>query len=155
MRVSQEAFPELMKRVLALKKEAEFSMHEKTTFLLFMIHCFQSLEDVMVRAVMLPLVSLPLWRNLSPGRLQLELRATPALEKHWKNLAKKDAKVCVVDLVDACAPLPPGRLRCPPVSQLTRATPPQRRLPSCQTTHRPRRAQRRGSSPRCATSSSA
>jgi intron-binding protein aquarius len=108
MRVSQEAFPELMKRVLALKKEAEFSMHEKTTFLLFMIHCFQSLEDVMVRAVMLPLVSLPLWRNLSPGRLQLELRATPALEKHWKNLAKKDAKVCVVDWLMHAPPSHPA-----------------------------------------------
>jgi intron-binding protein aquarius len=87
-----EAFPALMKRVLALKKQTEFSLYEKTTYLLFFIHCFQSLEDTMVRAVMLPLVSLPLWRNLSEGRLQLELRATPALEKHWKNLAKKDAK---------------------------------------------------------------
>ena len=43
-------------------------------------------------AQVLRLVSLPLWRALSPGRLQLELHAQPALAKKWKALQKKDAK---------------------------------------------------------------
>jgi intron-binding protein aquarius len=53
----------------------------------------QSLENEMVRPLVLRLVSLPLWRALSAGRLQLELHAQPQLAKHWKALAKKEAKV--------------------------------------------------------------
>jgi hypothetical protein len=40
----------------------------------------------------LKLVSLPVWHSLSPGRLQLELAAQPALAKRWKALLKKEAK---------------------------------------------------------------
>jgi hypothetical protein len=40
----------------------------------------------------LKLVSLPVWHSLSPGRLQLELAAQPALAKRWKTLLKKEAK---------------------------------------------------------------
>jgi intron-binding protein aquarius len=46
----------------------------------------------MVRSQVLPLVSLPLWRNISAGRLQLELKHNPSLEKHWRYLLKKEAK---------------------------------------------------------------
>lgn len=52
----------------------------------------QSLEDEMVRAQVLRVVSLPLWHALSPGRLQLELHAHEALARHWKTAAKKEAK---------------------------------------------------------------
>ena len=54
--------------------------------------CLQSLEDEAVRAQVLRLVSLPLWHTLSRGRLQLELHDQPQLAKHWKHLAKKEAK---------------------------------------------------------------
>jgi hypothetical protein len=57
------------------------------------LHPLQSLENEMVRPLVLKLVSLPLWRALSAGRLQLELHAQPQLAKHWKALAKKEAKV--------------------------------------------------------------
>lgn len=46
----------------------------------------------MVREQVLKLVSLPLWHNLSEGRLVLELHAHPALGKKWHRLAKKEAK---------------------------------------------------------------
>lgn len=52
----------------------------------------QSLEDEAVRAQVLRLVSLPLWHALSRGRLQLELHDQPQLAKHWKHLAKREAK---------------------------------------------------------------
>lgn len=45
-----------------------------------------------MRAQVLRLVSLPLWHSLSRGRLQLELHAQPQLAKHWRSLAKKEAK---------------------------------------------------------------
>ncbi|KAG2449906.1 hypothetical protein HYH02_000012 [Chlamydomonas schloesseri] len=90
----EDAFPGFFKRVLSLKdgREEEPKLHERTAYVLFMIRSFQSLEDEMVRAQVLRVVSLPLWHALSPGRLQLELHAHEALAKHWKAAAKKEAK---------------------------------------------------------------
>lgn len=45
-----------------------------------------------MRAQVLRLVSLPLWHALSRGRLQLELHDQPQLARHWKHLAKREAK---------------------------------------------------------------
>lgn len=58
----------------------------------------QSLEDELVRAQVLRLVSLPLWHALSRGRLQLELHDQPQLAKHWKHLAKKEAKAATKEV---------------------------------------------------------
>jgi intron-binding protein aquarius len=78
--------------VLALRSRASFTVLERTTFLVFVIHVFQSLENETVRSVALPLVSLPLWHSLSPGRLQLELAALPQVEKHWRSLLRRESK---------------------------------------------------------------
>lgn len=91
----QDVFPDFFRRVVGLRQPevlALLSQHERTSYLRFSIHAFQSLEDEMTRTQVLRLVSLPLWHALSPGRLQLELHAQPALAKRWKALLKKDAK---------------------------------------------------------------
>ncbi|KAK9820367.1 hypothetical protein WJX72_009525 [[Myrmecia] bisecta] len=72
--------------------ERPLRTHERISYLLFAIHCFQSLESEMVRSQALKLVSLPLWHALSRGRLQLELHAHDNLAKHWRYMAKKAAK---------------------------------------------------------------
>ena len=59
--------------VLSLKGERELTVPERTAYLVFMINVFQSLENELIRSVALPLVSLPLWHSLSPGRLQVRL----------------------------------------------------------------------------------
>ena len=66
--------------------------HERVAYLQFTINVFQSLENEVVRGLALRLVSLPLWHALSRGRLQLELHDQPQLARHWKHLAKKEAK---------------------------------------------------------------
>ena len=75
-----EKFPAFFARVLALLgggsansggASALKQMHERVTFLLFIIHVFQSLEQEAVRSQALKLVSLPLWHALSRGRLQV------------------------------------------------------------------------------------
>jgi len=92
----EDVFPEFFKRVLLLKDDdQDLRMHERTTYLVFSINIFQSLEDEMVRGQVLRLVSLPLWQALSPGRLQLELHAHSQLAKHWKSLLKKEQKAAV------------------------------------------------------------
>ena len=53
-------------------------MHERVTYLLFIIHAFQSLEQEAVRVQVLKLVSLPLWHALSRGRLQVSLASRAA-----------------------------------------------------------------------------
>eukprot|EP00854_Cymbomonas_tetramitiformis_P019254 gene19254-23016_t len=89
---NQDTFESFFQKVVSLKKDHEFLPFEKITYLHFFIHCFQSLEDEMVRKQVLPLVSLPLWRNLSLGHLQVELKANPQLEKHWRYLERKEKK---------------------------------------------------------------
>jgi intron-binding protein aquarius len=98
--------------VLSLKSERELTVPERTAYLVFMINVFQSLENELIRTVALPLVSLPLWHALSPGRLQVRLGSTrrpvycadafsasqlelaqhPQLDKHWRHQQRKDAK---------------------------------------------------------------
>lgn len=91
----EDVFPAFFNRVLALKEgkeEREMSIREKTNYLLFMIHCFQSLEDEKVRVPVLKLVSLPLWHSLSAGRLRMEFAQHPQLLANWKRLLKKEAR---------------------------------------------------------------
>ena len=68
------------------------ALWERALLLRFFGAAFASLEHPRVRSAALRLVGLPLWRALSPGRLELELAATPALAKHWRKLVKKDGK---------------------------------------------------------------
>ena len=91
-RDAPEKFAGFFKRVMRVKSEKRLSLPEKTAHLVFLVRAFQSLEEEMVRAAALPLVSLPLWTNLSEGRLRVELRNNAQLEKHWRYLQKKQAK---------------------------------------------------------------
>lgn len=89
----KENFEPFLKRILSLKDQGRnLNVAEKTNYLLFIIHCFQSLEDEMVRGPALKLVTLQLWHYLSPGRLQMELSLHEQLIEHWKKLMKKEAR---------------------------------------------------------------
>jgi intron-binding protein aquarius len=90
--VQSDLFPALFSRLLALRNDAELTPHQRLSYLTFFVNAFQSLENKMVAAQVLRLVSLPLWHALSPGRLQLELHAQPQLAKLWKQRARKQAK---------------------------------------------------------------
>jgi intron-binding protein aquarius len=66
--------------------------HEATQYLRFLIHLFQSLEAAHVRAVALPLTSIPLWHALSARRREMELLKDPRLAKKWRAMIRKDGK---------------------------------------------------------------
>ncbi|KAL2620782.1 hypothetical protein R1flu_000987 [Riccia fluitans] len=91
----EDVFPAFCQRVFTLKdQERVWNIREKTNYLLFMIHCFQSLEDEMVRAPVLKLAHLKLWHALSRGRLQMEFFFHPKeVLEPWKKLLKKEAKL--------------------------------------------------------------
>jgi intron-binding protein aquarius len=69
-------------------EQVSLSTPEKTSFVLFLINIFKSLEEPMVRDPCLRLVSLSLWKSLSVGRLKQEITQFPQLRRHWKRLLK-------------------------------------------------------------------
>ena len=86
------AFTAFFTSLLTLRSRRELTYSEWMAYISFFASAFQSLENEMVRGRVLRLVSLPIWHALSRGRLQFELHEHPQLAKHWKSLAKKDAK---------------------------------------------------------------
>jgi intron-binding protein aquarius len=100
----QEAFAAFFARLVTLPDAAPLSPHQRLARLVFFINAFQSLETPLVAAQVLRLVSLPLWHALSPGRLQLELHAQPALAKLWKQRAKRQAKAAAAAAAAPGAP---------------------------------------------------
>ena len=87
-----EVFASLITSVTAVHQKDTTTHRERAMILLFLIHCFQSLENAMVRPVALAQVSLPLWQHLSHARLELEMKQAPHLEKKWKTMLKKQKK---------------------------------------------------------------
>ncbi|XP_060615841.2 RNA helicase aquarius isoform X2 [Anolis sagrei] len=91
-----EHFPFFFKRVLGAslaENDNEFSLQEQTILLLFLDHCFNSLEVDLIRGQVQQLISLPMWMGLQPARLELELKKTPKLRKFWNLIKKNDAKM--------------------------------------------------------------
>lgn len=87
-----EAFPAFFEATWALHFKEGTTHKERGIIVRFLVQCFQSLENSMVRGVCLPQVSLPLWQHLSRARLELEMRSAPQLEKKWKSVVKKQKK---------------------------------------------------------------
>lgn len=63
---------------------------EQTSLILFLNHCFNSMEVELCRDQTKKLVSLGMWACLQPKRREAELAATPQWKKFWKKLTKKD-----------------------------------------------------------------
>ncbi|XP_038597174.1 RNA helicase aquarius isoform X2 [Tachyglossus aculeatus] len=91
-----EHFPFFFKRILEALLAAgaeEPSLPEQTILLLFLDHCFNSLEVDLIRNQVQQLISLPMWLGLQPARLELELKKTPKLKKFWNLIRKNDEKM--------------------------------------------------------------
>lgn len=101
------AFQAFFQRTLTLKDQQELSLHEKVSYLLFFINCFQSFQDEMVRLEVLRLVSLELWHALSPARLKRELATHSQLKPFWKKVLKKDERLAKAAKAAGVAPQPP------------------------------------------------
>ncbi|GAM25959.1 hypothetical protein SAMD00019534_091340 [Acytostelium subglobosum LB1] len=89
-----EHFKQLFDRVIRLSSPVGSLLSSQTHLIQFLIHCYQSLEDPMVRAESLKIVSYPMWIHLSPGRFAAEIDdlTTPALQKKIIALKKRSQK---------------------------------------------------------------
>lgn len=65
-------------------------IREQTSLLVFLNHCFSSMEVELCRDQAKKLVSLSMWSCLQPKRREQELNATPEWKKFWKKLQKRD-----------------------------------------------------------------
>lgn len=76
----------------------KLSMKERTSLLIFLIHCFNGIEVDLIREQIQKFVSFPIWCNISRARLEREFNQTPKFRKVWNTLAKKDKKLSEEDL---------------------------------------------------------
>ncbi|KAG0259623.1 hypothetical protein BG011_002514 [Mortierella polycephala] len=75
---------------LCLQQTAEVDLRMKRYLLVFMINCFQSLENPLIRSECMRLVSLSMWHSLvSSAKREVEFKEYPQLLKFWKHLEKK------------------------------------------------------------------
>uniref|UniRef100_A0A8C9Z3V0 RNA helicase aquarius n=1 Tax=Sander lucioperca TaxID=283035 RepID=A0A8C9Z3V0_SANLU len=74
-------------------EEACLTLKEQTVLLVFLDHCFNSLEVDLIREQVQQLISLPMWMCLLPSRLQQELKKVPKLQKFWNLIKKKCDKM--------------------------------------------------------------
>ncbi|XP_035237353.1 RNA helicase aquarius isoform X1 [Anguilla anguilla] len=91
-----EHFPYFFKCVMEaslIEENASLSLREQTVLLLFLDHCFNSLEVDLIREEVLRLFSPRMWTCLLPSRLQLELKKVPKLQKVWKSVKKNYDKM--------------------------------------------------------------
>ncbi|XP_077992997.1 RNA helicase aquarius-like [Glandiceps talaboti] len=89
-----EHFPAFFRKVLelSLAEESVISIREKALLLTFIIHCFNSLEEDLIREQVQRLLSLAMWKCLLPGRLEQELKANSKYKKFWGIIKKNDGK---------------------------------------------------------------
>ncbi|XP_054010956.1 RNA helicase aquarius [Hylaeus anthracinus] len=92
-----EHFPEFFQNVLEACLEdsiMDFDLKEQTALIVFLNHCFNSMEVSLVREEVKRLVSLSMWISLQQGRRELEFRKYPKWRKYWKVIRKKDNPEC-------------------------------------------------------------
>ncbi|XP_396990.3 RNA helicase aquarius isoform X1 [Apis mellifera] len=90
---NSEYFSDFFQKVLeACLEESimDFDLKEQTALIVFLNHCFNSMEVSLVREEVKRLVSLAMWISLQQGRRELEFRKYPKWRKYWKVIRKKD-----------------------------------------------------------------
>ncbi|XP_047033898.1 RNA helicase aquarius [Helicoverpa zea] len=88
-----EHFPAFFEQVLRASVDEDrttSNMREQTALLLFLNHCFGSMEVQLCRDQVKRLVSLSMWISLQEGRRNQEFKAVPKWRKYWRAIQKKD-----------------------------------------------------------------
>lgn len=89
---NSEYFPDFFQRVLqaCLEDELTVTLREQTSLLVFLNHCFNSMEETLCRDQVKRLVSLSMWISLQPARREQEFKACPKWRKYWRAIQRKD-----------------------------------------------------------------
>ncbi|XP_074604592.1 RNA helicase aquarius [Brevipalpus obovatus] len=94
-KLKPDNFPVFFKNVckLMLCKQKVLSMKERKSVIMFLNHCFSSVELDLVRSTIQKYASFPIWTCLSESRREREFQKAPKLRKFWNALKKADAKL--------------------------------------------------------------
>ncbi|KAG1463391.1 hypothetical protein G6F46_003377 [Rhizopus delemar] len=85
-----EKFSTLFQRVTQLIISDDLSITCQRVLLVFLIHCFQSFENELVRTECLKLVTIGIWNNLADDSIRERLfNEYPSLQKLWNSSNKK------------------------------------------------------------------
>ncbi|KAK9686254.1 Intron-binding protein aquarius N-terminus [Popillia japonica] len=90
---NNEYFPQFFQQVLCFCLEDDellINIREQTALLVFLNHCFNSMEEVICRDRVKRLVSLSMWISLQPERREHEFKLCPKWKKYWKAILRKD-----------------------------------------------------------------
>ncbi|XP_065342666.1 RNA helicase aquarius [Cloeon dipterum] len=87
-----EQFPVFFRAVLEACLTDTASLKEQTALLVFLNHCFNSMEEDLIRDQAKRLVSLSMWVSLQPHRREHELKQNSKWRKYWKTLQKKESE---------------------------------------------------------------
>ncbi|KPJ18165.1 Intron-binding protein aquarius [Papilio machaon] len=88
-----EHFPGFFEQVLrasVANDRSSQNMREQTALLMFLNHCFGSMEVQLCRDQVKRLVSLSMWISLQEGRRNQEFKLVPKWKKYWRAIQKKD-----------------------------------------------------------------
>ncbi|XP_019878186.2 RNA helicase aquarius [Aethina tumida] len=87
-------FPYFFQHVMkaCLEDDLIVNTTEKTALLVFLNHCFNSMEETLIRDQVKRLVSLSMWCSLQENRREMEFKRCPKWRKYWKLIQKKDKK---------------------------------------------------------------
>lgn len=85
-------FPDFFQQLLhaCLEDELVVTLREQTALLVFLNHCFNSMEVALCRDQVKRLVSLSMWVSLQPARREQEFKLYPRWKKYWRAIQKKD-----------------------------------------------------------------
>ncbi|XP_034941084.1 RNA helicase aquarius [Chelonus insularis] len=86
-------FPGFIQRVLEAcleKSILDFDLKEQTALIVFLNHCFNSMEVALVRNEIKRLVTLSMWVSLQHGRRELEFKKYGKWRKQWNFIRKRD-----------------------------------------------------------------
>ncbi|KAK6621554.1 hypothetical protein RUM44_001361 [Polyplax serrata] len=89
----EDQFPAFFQQVLQACQSDLSSIKEQTALLVFLNHCFNSMEIDLVRDQVKRLVSLSMWVSLQEGRREQEFKKIPKWRKYWRLIQKKDATI--------------------------------------------------------------
>lgn len=91
-RKHSEYFPDFFQQVLkaCFEDELLINIREQTALLVFLNHCFNSMEEAICRDQVKRLVSLSMWVSLQPARREYEFKKYPKWKKYWRAIQRKD-----------------------------------------------------------------
>ena len=85
-------FGHLFDSVMKLVLDEDIPLKQRTILIVFLDHCYNSLEVDVVRQQVQRTITIGMWQCLLPSRLQVELKKSSKLNKVWKSILKKNAK---------------------------------------------------------------